>query len=232
MDGNGRWARARLQPRAMGHRAGVETLRKTIEACVQRGIQALTVFAFSTENWRRPQEEVGLLMELFMRALEKEVAALAKQAVMLHFIGERSGFPEKLQRAMADAEARTLTGTPRLRLNIAANYGGQQDIAQAARRLCEQVQKGELACAAINAAQLHAHTELADLAPPDLLIRTGGEQRISNFLLWQSAYAELYFSELFWPDFDAAALDAALEDYRQRQRRFGRTGEQVQGEGD
>jgi undecaprenyl diphosphate synthase len=231
MDGNGRWAKARHQPRAMGHRAGVERLRQTIETCVRQGIQVLTVFAFSTENWRRPDEEVDLLMNLFMRALEREVDELAANQIALRFIGDRAEFAEELQSAMLNAERRTAVDQPRLRLNIAANYGGQQDIAQATRVLCQRVQQGSLACRDIGVEQLHQFTALADVPAPDLLIRTGGEQRISNFLLWQSAYTELYFTDLYWPDFNEMALHAALEDYTLRQRRFGRTGEQVQANG-
>jgi undecaprenyl diphosphate synthase len=228
MDGNGRWAKARHQPRAMGHRAGVDSLRQTIKGCVRQGIQVLTVFAFSTENWRRPDDEVGLLMDLFMRALEREVDELAAQRVALRFIGDRADFSAELQSAMLKAERATAVDQPRLRLNIAANYGGQQDIAQAAQQLCQRVQQGLLQCREITATHLHQFTALADLPAPDLLIRTGGEQRISNFLLWQSAYTELYFTDLYWPDFNETALQAALEDYSLRQRRFGRTGEQVQ----
>ncbi|MGA1612156.1 MAG: polyprenyl diphosphate synthase [Ilumatobacteraceae bacterium] len=228
MDGNGRWAKARHQPRAMGHRAGVDSLRKTIESCVRHGIEALTVFAFSTENWRRPDEEVGLLMDLFMRALEREVDELAAQRVALRFIGDRSAFSSELQSAMLNAERQTATHQPRLHLNIAANYGGQQDIVQAVQQVCQRVQQGRLDCRDIDAQQLHMFTALADLPAPDLLIRTGGEQRISNFLLWQAAYTELYFTDVYWPDFNEVVLTAALEDYALRQRRFGRTGEQVQ----
>ncbi len=227
MDGNGRWAKARHQPRAMGHRAGVDSLRRTIEACVRYGIQVLTVFAFSAENWRRPQEEVGLLMDLFMRALDREVDELAAQHVTLRFIGDRVEFSSELQCAMLSAERKTAVDQPRLRLNIAVNYGGQQDIAQAAQQLCQRVLQGSLDCREIGIEHMQQFTALADLPAPDLLIRTGGEQRISNFLLWQSAYTEFYFTDVYWPDFNEAALGAALEDYVLRQRRFGRTSEQV-----
>lgn len=228
MDGNGRWANARHQPRAMGHRAGVDSLRKTIESCVRQGIEALTVFAFSTENWRRPDEEVSLLMDLFMRALEAEVQALAEQRVALRFLGDRGAFSSTLQSAMLNAERQTATTQPRLHLNVAVNYGGQQDIAQAAQQVCQRVLQGALDCRDIDAAELHKFTAMADLPAPDLLIRTGGEQRISNFLLWQSAYTEFYFTDAYWPDFNEAILHAALDDYALRQRRFGRTGEQIQ----
>ncbi|MCB1640269.1 MAG: di-trans,poly-cis-decaprenylcistransferase [Xanthomonadales bacterium] len=220
MDGNGRWAQQRRRPRAFGHRAGVQAVRGLIKACLGRGIPCLTLFAFSSENWSRPRGEVSSLMDLFLRSLRKEADDLARNGVRLRFIGDRAAFADELQQAMRDVEQRTRENT-RLQLNIAVNYGGRWDIVAAARSLAEQVRRGELDPAAIDSEVFHGQTSLADLPDPDLLIRTGGEQRISNFLLWQSAYAELYFCDTLWPDFDEAALDLALADFRGRQRRFG-----------
>ena len=226
MDGNGRWARRRLLPRVAGHRKGVEALRGVIRACAERGISHLTVFAFSSENWRRPQEEVTLLMELFMRALENEVAKLHENGIRFRVIGDLGGFSERIQYLIRDAEALTRNNT-RLTFTVAANYGGRWDIVQAVRTLI-----AEGACAAdVDEAALAKRLSMAGEPEPDLFIRTGGEQRISNFLLWQLAYAELYFTDALWPDFDADALDAALASYRKRERRFGRTSEQVQSAG-
>jgi len=223
MDGNGRWARKRLMPRVAGHRKGVEALREIIRGCAERGVSHLTVFAFSSENWRRPQEEVTLLMELFMRALENEVAKLHENRIRFRVIGDLSGFSERIQALISDAEALTRDNT-RLTLTVAANYGGRWDIVQAMKKLM----LSGVAPGAINEAVLAEQLSIADMPEPDLFIRTGGEQRISNFLLWQLAYTELYFTDALWPDFDAAALDAAIESYRARERRFGRTSEQVQ----
>lgn len=223
MDGNGRWAKSRLMPRVAGHRKGVEALRGVIRACAERGVSHLTVFAFSSENWRRPQEEVSLLMELFMRALENEVARLHENNIRFRVIGELSGFSERIQALIRDAEALTRDNT-RLTFTVAANYGGRWDIVQAVKKLM----LSGVAPGAINEATLAAQLSIADMPEPDLFIRTGGEQRISNFLLWQLAYTELYFTETLWPEFDAAALDAAIASYRIRERRFGRTSEQVQ----
>ncbi|MCB1629009.1 MAG: di-trans,poly-cis-decaprenylcistransferase [Xanthomonadales bacterium] len=220
MDGNGRWAQQRRRPRAFGHRAGVQAVRGLIKACLGRGIPCLTLFAFSSENWSRPRGEVSSLMDLFLRSLRKEADDLARNGVRLRFIGDRAAFADELQQAMRDVEQRTRENT-RLQLNIAVNYGGRWDIVAAARSLAEQVRRGELDPAAIDSEVFHGQTSLAGLPDPDLLIRTGGEQRISNFLLWQSAYAELYFCDTLWPDFDEAALDLALADFRGRQRRFG-----------
>jgi undecaprenyl diphosphate synthase len=223
MDGNGRWARKRLMPRVAGHRKGVEALREVIRACAERGVAHLTVFAFSSENWRRPQEEVTLLMELFMRALENEVAKLHENQIRFRVIGDLSGFSERIQALIRDAEALTRNNS-RLTLTVAANYGGRWDIVQAVKKL---MLSGTPA-GAINEATLAEQLSIADMPEPDLFIRTGGEQRISNFLLWQLAYTELYFTDALWPDFDAAALDAAIASYRTRERRFGRTSEQLQ----
>jgi undecaprenyl diphosphate synthase len=227
MDGNGRWARRRFLPRFAGHKAGLETVRAMVRACLEKGIGTLTLFAFSSENWRRPPEEVGLLMNLFLTALEREVAKLNEYGVQLRVIGDRSAFSEELQARIASAEALT-AGNSALVLVIAANYGGRWDLTQAARKLAEAVQSGTLDPAAITSARLAAELSLADLPEPDLFIRTGGEQRISNFLLWQLAYTELYFTPILWPDFDAAAFAEALASFATRQRRFGRTGEQVE----
>ena len=221
MDGNGRWAKHRLMPRVAGHRKGVEALRGVIRTCAERGVSHLTVFAFSSENWRRPQEEVTLLMELFMRALENEVAKLHENGIRFRVIGDLSGFSERIQALIRDAEALTRNNT-RLTFTVAANYGGRWDIVQAVKKLMA----AGVAAEDVNETALAQQLSMA-VPEPDLFIRTGGEQRISNFLLWQLAYAELYFTEALWPDFDAAALDEAIASYRKRERRFGRTSEQV-----
>ena len=222
MDGNGRWAKRRLMPRVAGHRKGVEALRGVIRACAERGVSHLTVFAFSSENWRRPQEEVTLLMELFMRALENEVAKLHENGIRFRVIGELAGFSERIQALIRDAEALTRNNT-RLTFTVAANYGGRWDIVQALKKLMA----AGVAAEDVNEAALAQQLSMADAPEPDLFIRTGGEQRISNFLMWQLAYTELYFTDALWPDFDAAALDEAIASYRKRERRFGRTSEQV-----
>lgn len=220
MDGNGRWATRRFLPRLAGHRQGVESLRRCVRACVARGVGVLTVFAFSSENWNRPHDEVSGLMELMGKALVREVPQLAKDGVRLCFVGERAGLSAGMRGALEQAEALTPANT-RLTLNVCFNYGGRWDIAQAAAKLAA---RGE----PITEASLHAAMAMAHVPDPDLLIRTGGEKRISNFLLWQAAYAELYFSDRLWPDFDEAALDEAIADYAARERRFGRTSEQQQ----
>jgi undecaprenyl diphosphate synthase len=222
MDGNGRWAKRRLMPRVAGHRKGVEALRGVIRACAERGVSHLTVFAFSSENWRRPQEEVSLLMDLFMRALENEVARLHENNIRFHVIGDLSGFTTRIQTLIRDAEALTRDNT-RLTFTVAANYGGRWDIVQAVKRLLAAGVTPE----EVDESALVQHLSMADMPEPDLFIRTGGEQRISNFLLWQLAYTELYFTDTLWPDFDAAALDQAIVSYRTRERRFGRTSEQI-----
>jgi len=222
MDGNGRWAKRRLMPRVAGHRKGVEALRGVIRACAERGVSHLTVFAFSSENWRRPQEEVTLLMELFMRALENEVARLHENDIRFHVIGDLTGFSERIQALIRDAEALTRNNT-RLTFTVAANYGGRWDIVQAVKKLMAAGVDAE----SVTEDMLVQQLSMADMPEPDLFIRTGGEQRISNFLLWQLAYTELYFTDALWPDFDAAALDKAIASYRARERRFGRTSEQV-----
>jgi len=227
MDGNGRWAAQRKLPRTFGHKVGVDSVRRTIEACLDRGIEVLTLFAFSSENWRRPKNEVGLLMELFITTLQREVNRLHKNEVRLQVIGDRSAFPERLQEQIALAEERT-RANGRLTLVVAANYGGRWDITQAARRCAERVQAGELRAADITPELLGSAIGLNELPEPDLFIRTGGEQRISNFLLWQLAYTELYFTDVLWPDFTTEAFEQALDSYARRERRFGCTGEQVE----
>jgi undecaprenyl diphosphate synthase len=227
MDGNGRWAQQRMLPRTAGHRAGVGAVRKTVEYCLSKGIQALTLFAFSSENWRRPAQEVSLLMELFIASLEQETEKLHENGVKLRVIGERGAFADKLQARISASEELT-SQNRRLDLTIAANYGGRWDIVQAARRVAQDVENRLLSASEIDTARFECHLALSDLPEPDLFIRTGGERRISNFLLWQLAYTELYFTPVLWPDFDETVLDAALEDYAGRQRRFGCTGEQVE----
>jgi undecaprenyl diphosphate synthase len=226
MDGNGRWARARHRPRSFGHNAGRKAVRVAIESCMREGVQALTLFAFSSENWQRPQDEVGALMSLFVRALDKEVDELHTNGVRLRFIGDLNAFDEPLRRRMQASMTRT-AGNDRLQVNIAVSYGGRWDIVQASRQAAEAVARGELRADEIDETRLNQWVSLADLPPLDLFIRTGGECRISNFLLWQVAYAELYFTDTLWPDFDQACLRRAIEDYARRERRYGRTGEQI-----
>ena len=219
MDGNGRWARRRHLPRLAGHKQGVDALRRIVKACIDRGISALTVFAFSSENWSRPPTEVAGLMDLLAVALRHEVNKLSDAGVRLYFPGDRRGLSARVVQGLAAAEAGTAHNR-RLVLNVCFNYGGRWDIAQAARRLVAEGRE-------ITEASLNEATALAHVGDPDLLIRTGGEMRISNFLLWQLAYTELVFSPCLWPDFDAAELDRALSAYAERERRFGQTGEQV-----
>ncbi|MEJ2575763.1 MAG: polyprenyl diphosphate synthase [Gammaproteobacteria bacterium] len=227
MDGNGRWAERRGLPRHAGHRAGVASVRAVIEESIRSGVSALTLFAFSSENWRRPRSEVSLLMELFVSALEREVRRLEANDIRLTVIGDVAPFPEKLKRRIREAEART-ADKARFRLQIAANYGGRWDIVQAARRLAERAAAGTIAAADIDETAFAGELATTGLPEPDLFIRTGGEQRISNFLLWQCAYTEFYFCDTLWPDFDAAAYRAALADFGRRQRRFGHTGAQLE----
>ena len=226
MDGNGRWAQARHRPRTFGHHEGAKAVRAVDESCIRRHVPTLTLFAFSSENWNRPDEEVGTLMDLFMRAMDREVDELVANGVSLRFIGNRTAFAPAIRERMNLSEAKQPTAT-RLHLNIAANYGGRWDIAEAARRIARSVVAGELEPEQIDEAVFDAHTVLADLPPLDLFIRTGGEQRISNFLLWQLAYAELWFTDVLWPDFDGTTLDQALAEFARRERRFGRTREQL-----
>lgn len=227
MDGNGRWAQERSLPRFSGHKAGVETVRAVVEQCVKLNIEVLTLFAFSSENWRRPVKEVGLLMDLFMLALNREVKRLKRNNVRLRVIGDRGRFSAKLQAKITEAEA-TTAQCEGLILQIAANYGGRWDLAQAARSIAKEVASGRLDPEAIDEKMISAHLCSAGLPDPDLFIRTGGEQRLSNFLLWQSAYAELYLTKVLWPDFTPEVFNQALADYARRQRRFGRTTEQLQ----
>jgi undecaprenyl diphosphate synthase len=219
MDGNGRWATQRFLPRVAGHKKGVDALRACVRHCGDLGVKVLTVFAFSSENWNRPAEDVRGLMELLAAALGREVPQLQSEGVRIHFVGDRSALSEKVRQGLAQAESVTAPNA-RLVLNICFNYGGRWDIAQAAAKLAA---RGE----PITEASLGRAMALAHVPDPDLVIRTGGEQRISNFLLWQAAYSELYFSPKLWPEFDAAAIDAAIADYRKRERRFGRTSAQV-----
>lgn len=226
MDGNGRWAQRRRRPRVIGHRAGARAVNRTIDFCLDKGVSALTLFAFSSENWGRPQDEVDALMKLFLHALDREVEELQRRGVQVRFIGDRSRFTAPLRDRMAGAERITAANT-RLVLSIAASYGGRQDIAMAARALAVEVAAGRLQPEQIDEALLASRVALADLPAPDLFIRTGGDTRISNFLLWQLAYTELWFTETLWPEFDAGVLQQALDDYAGRERRFGLTSAQI-----
>jgi undecaprenyl diphosphate synthase len=226
MDGNGRWAKQRMLPRVAGHRKGVETVRAVIRASIERRIEYLTLFAFSSENWRRPPEEVSILMELFLRALEQEVVKLHENRIRFRVVGDLSRFTPRIGELIAAAEQLTSSNT-RLTLTIAANYGGRWDIAQAARRYYTARREALEPDAPLDPDALTPYLAMAHAPEPDLFIRTGGEQRISNFLLWQLAYTELYFTDVLWPDFDARALDEAIGSYRSRERRFGRTSEQL-----
>jgi undecaprenyl diphosphate synthase len=227
MDGNGRWAHARLLPRTAGHAKGVQSVRRAVETCGAAGVKYLTLFAFSSENWRRPAEEVSLLMRLFVQALEREVARLQDQGVRLRVVGELSAFEPKLQELIEQAQQKT-AHNDKLHLTIAANYGGRWDILQATRALLRA--RPDLAAdpALLDETSLAPYLSMAWAPEPDLFIRTGGEQRISNFLIWQMAYTELYFTECYWPDFGEAELHQSFEWYRTRERRFGRTSAQVQ----
>ncbi len=227
MDGNGRWAKNRFLPRTAGHHAGVTSVRKAIEYCGNVGVNALTLFAFSSENWRRPEQEVSVLMGLFLATLQKETAKLHQSNVRIRVIGDRTAFAPELQEKISSAENLTSFNTG-LNVVIAANYGGRWEITEAVRRVARQVASGQLAPEGITTNVFAANLNLADLPEPDLFIRTGGEKRISNFLLWQLAYTELYFTDTLWPDFDEAELELAIKDYAGRQRRFGYTGEQVE----
>ncbi|MCP4408967.1 MAG: isoprenyl transferase [Gammaproteobacteria bacterium] len=226
MDGNGRWARAKHLPRTAGHQQGVKATRRIVEHCAGRGVEVLTLFAFSSENWKRPQTEVQTLMELFLITLRSEAERLLKNGISLRFIGERMAFSDKLQREIQAAEQTTASATGMV-LNVAANYGGRWDITQALRRLVGEVVKGSLRAEEITADVIADRLSTAKLIEPDLFIRTGGETRISNFLLWQMAYTELYFTDILWPNFNEETLELAFESFANRQRRFGKTGEQV-----
>ena len=227
MDGNGRWAKQRKLPRTAGHREGVKATREVIKASGEAGVKYLTLFAFSSENWKRPEKEVGLLMELLFTALSREVKNLHQNNVSLRIIGDRSRFSEKLRIKISEAEERTINNDG-LKLVIAVNYGGRWDITQATRKIGERVANGEILPKDITSELLQSHLCLSDLPEPDLFIRTGGEQRVSNFLLWQLAYTEYYFTDVLWPDFDSTIFEQALLSFSKRQRRFGRTGDQVE----
>lgn len=229
MDGNNRWAKKRLLPGIAGHKAGVDAVRAVIEVCAEAGVEVLTLFAFSSENWQRPAAEVGALMELFLTALRREAKRLRENGVCLRIIGDRSRFSPELQAAMREAELQTAEQKGLL-LQVAANYGGQWDIVQAAQCLAREVQAGHLQPDGITPQLLQRSLSTGDQPLPDLCIRTGGDHRISNFLLWQLAYAELYFTDLYWPDFKQEAMRRALADFASRQRRFGKTSEQVEAE--
>ena len=223
MDGNGRWATAQNKPRSAGHKAGVDALRKTIETCAAYGVDVLTVFAFSSENWRRPAKEVSVLMDLFMLTLKSQAKRLHKNNIRLKIIGDKARFSTSLQAKISDVEVLT-AGNTGLLLVIAANYGGQWDIEQASERMMEHASNPNISLSDL---QIKDFLSTSDMPDPDLFIRTGGEQRISNFLLWQIAYSELYFTDTLWPDFDKDALDLAITYFSSRQRRFGQTSEQI-----
>ncbi|HCE3103737.1 isoprenyl transferase [Vibrio parahaemolyticus] len=226
MDGNGRWAKSKGKPRVFGHKKGVNAVRKTVAAASKLGIKAMTLFAFSSENWRRPEEEVGLLMELFITVLSSEVKKLHKNNLQLRVIGDTSRFSERLQKKIVEAENLTASNTGMV-INIAANYGGKWDITEAAKALALKARNGEIRVEDINEQLITKHLTMADLPEVDLLIRTSGECRISNFMLWQMAYAEMYFTPEFWPEFDEDSLVEAVTWFINRERRFGCTGEQV-----
>ena len=226
MDGNGRWASKRGKPRTAGHRVGLKAARNTAQHCVELGIESLTLFAFSSENWRRSDQEVGALMDLFLRALKNEVNQLHDSGVRIRFIGDTTVFSEKLQQQMQLTEQTTTDNTV-LNLSIAVNYGGRWDILQAARKVATAVICGEISMSEIDTQTLGRYMSLSDLPEPDLMIRTGGEQRLSNYLLWQSAYTELYFTDTLWPDFDEQALLQAIEWFGRCERRYGKTGKQL-----
>jgi len=226
MDGNGRWAKKRLMPRAFGHRKGVEITRKSIEFFASAGVRDLTLFAFSSENWNRPDDEVGTLMDLFINSLKDNSAELNDKNIRIRFIGDRAAFPKALQQQIADSEALT-ADNQLMDLNIAANYGGQWDILQAVKSIVKKVVSGEITVDQVDQSIFASELSLLNTPDPDLFIRTGGEQRISNFLLWQLAYAELYFTDVLWPDFSEQEMQKALDEYSQRQRRYGKTSEQV-----
>ncbi|MFG6668346.1 polyprenyl diphosphate synthase [Halomonas sp. HNIBRBA4712] len=230
MDGNNRWARARGLSGVRGHRAGVEAVRAVIQRAAERGVKTLSLFAFSSENWKRPAAEVNALMELFLMALKREVKKLHERNIRLSVIGEQQGFSHAIQKHIQRAEALTADNTG-MHLVIAANYGGHWDIARASRALAEQVAAGALDPKEIDETRLDQAMNTAEVPPVDLCIRTSGEQRLSNFLLWQLAYAELYFSPLYWPDFGAQAFDGALNEFCSRRRRFGMTDEQIEAQG-
>ncbi len=226
MDGNGRWAQNRFMPRTVGHRAGVKSVRNAVEYCVNKNVEVLTLFAFSSENWRRPAAEVDLLMGLFMSSLQREINRLDKRNVCLRFIGDKTAFNDKLQQKMLEAELQTQSNSA-LTLVIAVNYGGRWDLCQATQKVIDKISIGTLEKQEITEQLINDHLSTAGLPEPDLFVRTGGEQRISNFMLWQLAYTEMYFTSTLWPDFDQSALEEAVKSFKGRQRRFGHTSEQV-----
>ena len=229
MDGNGRWALERNKKRMQGHKAGMDVARQILEDCARAGVKVLTLFAFSSENWKRPEEEVSYLMRLFVEGLTRESKKLLENNIRIKVIGDHSRFPEKLQQAIAKAEQLT-EECDAMRLNIAANYGGRWDIVESTKAIIKAVQDGNCRIDDIDESLFHEHTQLADVADPDLYIRTGGEHRISNFLIWQLAYTELYFTDTYWPDFNKEELMSAFESFSLRQRRYGKTGQQLEQE--
>jgi undecaprenyl diphosphate synthase len=231
MDGNGRWARSKNRPRSMGHQAGLKALRGVIEHCVRLEVKTLTVFAFSSENWSRPENEVSRLMEIFLRALDKEVSELHENDICIRFIGDKTAFTTTIQQKMHEAEVLT-AGNTRMVANIAVNYGGRWDITQAAAQLARSISAGSLSINDVDEAHFARFLALKDSPDPDLFIRTGGEMRISNFLLWQSAYTEFYFTPVLWPDFNNETLDGAVSAFQSRERRYGRTSAQVRDSAD
>jgi len=228
MDGNGRWAKKRLMPRTFGHKKGVESTRRAIEVFARAGVKHLTLFAFSSENWNRPADEVGTLMELFLQSLQKNTPELNEKGIRIRFIGDRLAFSQELQEQIAVTESLT-SKNQTMTLNIAANYGGQWDIVNAAKNIAHRVALGEIEADTIDQALLASELSLAGTPDPDLFIRTGGEQRVSNFLIWQLAYTEFVFTDILWPDFSDREMNAALEEYASRQRRYGKTGDQIEG---
>ncbi len=226
MDGNGRWAKGKRLPRTAGHQQGVKTARAAIEFFARRGVKFLTLFAFSSENWNRPEQEVSALMELFLSALGKEAGQLAKNDIRLKIIGQREQFPDKVIAAMHAAEQST-AHCRQMQVTVAASYGGHWDIAQSVRKLGERIARGEVEPQAIDAGMIEQNLSTADMPDPDLMIRTGGEQRISNFLIWQLAYTEMFFSDKYWPQMDDAEFEEALDHFQHRERRFGKTSEQL-----
>jgi len=230
MDGNGRWAKKRLMPRAVGHRKGVEATRRSVEFFAAAGVRHLTLFAFSSENWNRPEDEVSSLMELFMQSLQKYTDELHQKGIRIRFVGDRTSFTKDLQLQIENTETRT-SNNDGMTLNIAANYGGHWDIVNAARVLAQQVDDGNLSPQQIDEQVFRSELSLGESPDPDLFIRTGGEHRLSNFLLWQLAYAEFYFCDRLWPDFSGKDMQDALDEYSRRQRRYGKTGEQVESAG-
>jgi len=227
MDGNGRWAKQKFQPRFMGHRAGLKTVEAIVKHCVKLDVKVLSLFAFSSENWRRPGKEVSLLMELFSVALKQQAKRLHKNNIQLRVIGDLTKFSASLQEQIQQSQLLTANNTG-LILNIAANYGGRWDVVQSVQKIAQKVQSGDLAVEDISEQMITDSLETADIAEPDLFIRTGGEQRVSNFLLWQMAYTEFFFTDTLWPNFDVDALDDAIASFSNRERRFGRTSEQLQ----